>query len=446
MQERAQARGAALYQWRYSAPAVAEDPAVLSPLDRAPRLFASTFPDWQTFSRSYAALARPRAALSPRIQAVADQVTAGIDDRREQARRVYDWVSRHIRWVAIWVGDGNFVPHAAEDVLAQGYGDCKDQAVLLIALLRAKGIEAEMVLINLAPSYTLSGPPTYTAFNHVIVYSPELDVYMDTTAGGAPFGTLRAEEYGKPILVVTDAGSAPDQTPVLPPGLATERLRTTMRLEQDGRIIGESVSEAAGPYATALRQTAMLVFAQGGQRAAAERLRALGEPGQGDITPAPIDPIGPEYRVSASFTLDARQGILEGDSFVVPTGILLLQRPGDGLLGPIARRDLPASEPTPCWAGEQEEDLSLALPPGRRPARLPRNRTLEGSFFRYESRWIFADDTITVRRHLVSRIDQPLCERERRAEAARALAEIRRDLEARIALNEAEQQPGQSGD
>ena len=285
MQERAQARGAALYQWRYSAPAVAEDPAVLSPLDRAPRLFASTFPDWQTFSRSYAALARPRAALSPRIQAVADQVTAGIDDRREQARRVYDWVSRHIRWVAIWVGNGNFVPHAAEDVLAQGYGDCKDQAVLLIALLRAKGIEAEMVLINLAPSYTLSGPPTYTAFNHVIVYSPELDVYMDTTAGGAPFGTLRAEEYGKPILVVTDAGSAPDQTPVLPPGLATERLRTTMRLEQDGRIIGESVSEAAGPYATALRQTAMLVFAQGGQRAAAERLRALGEPGQGDITP-----------------------------------------------------------------------------------------------------------------------------------------------------------------
>jgi hypothetical protein len=35
----------------------------------------------------------------------------------------------------------------------------------------------------------------------------------------------------------------------MPPGLAIERLRTTMRLEQDGRITGESVTEASGPCA-----------------------------------------------------------------------------------------------------------------------------------------------------------------------------------------------------
>ena len=86
--------------------------------------------------------------------------------------------------------------------------------------------------------------------------------------------------------------------------------------------------------------------------------------------------------------------------------------------------------------------IAAWAPPGTAAAK----SHTRGQLFRYESRWIFADDTITVRRHLVSRIDQPLCERERRAEAARALAEIRRDLEARIALNEAEQQPGQSGD
>ncbi|MBV8398274.1 MAG: transglutaminase domain-containing protein, partial [Acetobacteraceae bacterium] len=125
-----------------------------------------------------------------------------------------------------------------DEVLRQGYGDCKDQAVLLIALSRAKGIEAEPVLINLTPSYPLSGPPTYSAFNHLIAYVPQLGVYMDTTAGGAPFGTLRPQEYGKPILRVTRDGSAPGQLPPMPPGLATQQLRTTITLQKDGRMSG----------------------------------------------------------------------------------------------------------------------------------------------------------------------------------------------------------------
>jgi hypothetical protein len=137
-----------LYHWRYSASAIPEDRAVLSPLDRAPRLFASTFPDWQTFSRAYHALVAPKMRVTPRIQALADKMTEGARDPREQVKKLYEWVSSHVRWVGLYIGDGTFIPHPADDVLQQGYGDCKDQAVLLIALLRAKGIEAEPVLIS----------------------------------------------------------------------------------------------------------------------------------------------------------------------------------------------------------------------------------------------------------------------------------------------------------
>ncbi len=430
----ADADGRRVHRWRWSAPALASDPAVLAPLDRAPRVFASTFPDWPAFSRTYAGLVAPKAEVTPRIQALADQVAAGAADRREEAQRLYEWVSRRVRWVAIYVGDGAFVPHAADQVLANGYGDCKDQVVLLMALLRARGIASEPVLVNLTPTYILSGPPTLTAFNHLITYLPDWDLYADTTTGGAPFGTLQAQEYSKPILHVTAAGAPPGRMAPMPLDLAAERLHTMMRLEPDGRITGDSTTEAVGPYATALRGFGSRIMALGGERAATERLRVLNQPGQGDISPAPLDPIGPDYKVAARFTLDAQPGILEGDSFLVSTGMRLLPRPGDGLLGPISVRNLPVAEPTPCYAGRQEEDLSLALPPGYRPVRLPRARQIENEAFSYTSWWSQEEGTVRVIRRLVSRIGQPLCEGALRAAAAKALEEIRRDHAVQITL------------
>ena len=427
-----------VYRWHYSAPAAGEDPAALSPLDRAPRLFASTFPDWAAFSRAYATLFAPKAVTTPRIQALADEVTAGTRDRREQARRLYEWVGQHVRWVAIYLGNGSFVPHAADAVLANGYGDCKDQVALLVALLAAKGIEAKPVLINLGPSYTLSGPATYTAFNHAITFLPEWGIYADTTPSGAPFGTLPFSEYGKPILAVTEAGGTPDRLPALPPGLAHERLHTTAVLSADGTVSGTSVTEGHGPYATALRLVGRASRAQGAESFAAAHLRRLPESGHGGIVLPDTDATGLDYRIEGYFTLDPRPGWLEGDSFLVPTGLRLLARTGDGLIGPMREQKLPVAEPTPCYAGRQEEELSLALPPGLRPSRLPKDTTVEGSFFHYESRWAFADGAVTVHRSLVSTLDQFLCEGGRRAEAAKALAAIRRDLDARIDLRNAE--------
>ena len=339
-----------------------------------------------------------------------------------------------MRWVAIYLGNGSFVPHAADAVLANGYGDCKDQVALLVALLAAKGIEAEPVLINLGPSYTLSGPATYSAFNHAITFLPEWGIYADTTPGGAPFGTLPFPEYGKPILPVTEAGGTPDRLPMLPPGLAHERLHTTAVLSADGTVSGTSMTEGRGPYATALRLVGRASRAQGSEPFAAAQLRSLNESGQGSVVLPDPEATGLDGRIEGRFTLDPRSGWLEGDSFLMPAGLRLLARTGDGLIGPMRERNLPAAEPTPCYAGRQEEELSLALPPGRHPSRLPKNTTLDGSFFHYESRWAFADGTVTVRRSLMSTLDQPLCEGGRRAEAAKALAAVRRDLDARIDL------------
>jgi hypothetical protein len=80
--------------------------------------------------------------------------------------------------------------------------------MLLVALMRARGIAADPVLINFGNSYTLPGAPVIGAFTHCITYLPEWDIYADTTAGGAPFGTLPFQDYGKPVVQAVLQGDA----------------------------------------------------------------------------------------------------------------------------------------------------------------------------------------------------------------------------------------------
>jgi transglutaminase-like putative cysteine protease len=138
-----------LYQWAYSKPdAVARDLSVLSTLDRSPRFFVSSFKDYDQFGQMYAQLVAPLIEVTPKVKAMADTITAGITDRREQAEKIYNWVSANIRYVGIELGRGAVVPHSAEAILANGYGDCKDHTVIFAALLQAEGLESQVVLVT----------------------------------------------------------------------------------------------------------------------------------------------------------------------------------------------------------------------------------------------------------------------------------------------------------
>ena len=116
-----------------------------------------------------------------------------------------DWVRKNIRYVAVYVGDGGVVPHAAQAVLDNRYGDCKDHVALLEALLKAVAIESSPVLINFGNAYVLPKVPTLGLLNHAITYVPSLDLYLDSTATPIAAGYLPIPELGKPV-VLTQSG------------------------------------------------------------------------------------------------------------------------------------------------------------------------------------------------------------------------------------------------
>lgn len=419
------------FLYRNPRPPVAE-PAALSPWDTEPYYIISTFPNYPAIAAAYRQMAAGKAAVTSRIQELADEITTGTSDRREQAHRIYDWVSKHIRYVAVILGNGGYEPHEAIKILENGYGDCKDHVVLLEALLKAKGIASLPVLINSGNLYRAPETASPALFNHVLSYLPEFDLYVDSTVGVAPFGILTAAEYGKPVALAVEPGASLTHLPLVAAEENEETLQTTAQLSADGTVAGQSTTTASGQFGIRLRQLAAGIEAKGREQMAATELRKLGWPGKGSFEfEPPRDGLAPTYAVSGSFELEARPEFLEGKAFAPPQGLPMLVRPGEFLLGSWT---LPKTEPTPCFSGHQLAELALTLPPGRDIELLPSGKTVENPFLRYESNWHRDGQIVTVRREIRVKLPVAVCRDEIRSQLAEAIAEIRGDYRDEIAL------------
>lgn len=426
-----------LYRWTYSnRNPLKEDPSVISPHDRVPRFFVSSFKSYDEFARVYTAMTADKIHVTPRIRELAAELTAGVTNKRTQVQRIYEWVSKNIRYVAIALRDGGVMPHEAEVALTNGYGDCKDHAVLFISLLKAVGIAGELALINMGDSYTLSDVPALAQINHAIVWIPEINLYADTTGGTIPFGSLSIQEYGKPVVHTNSSspGGALRRTPVLGANDTALRVRTAARLNPDGSITGTTVSSATGTMSFFLRQYAAHIQTAGGERYARQRLMEMGHEGKGGFEFRAPEVLTPEYAVTSRFELERRLRLTTGDSFVPPPGLQLLMRPGEMLMGPLNAREIGNDQPTPCYSGRQSEEITLELPPGKRVARLPANTQVSNALIKYTARWSMVGRSLTVRRDFASTISQPLCTGANRAMAAAALREIQEDHRATISI------------
>jgi transglutaminase-like putative cysteine protease len=103
----ANADGQQTWHWSMKdAPALPGEPIAPSIDDRSPRLSVATFAGYEALAQAYRARAQTQAAVTPDIQALADEVTKGIVDRRDQADALYQWVGRNVRYVAVFLGFG----------------------------------------------------------------------------------------------------------------------------------------------------------------------------------------------------------------------------------------------------------------------------------------------------------------------------------------------------
>ena len=402
-------------------PMVPVEARMTSPLDRDPAVFVSTFANYEELARSYWDAARSAIEVTPDITRLADEITRNIDDKRGQAKAISTWVKNNIRYVYVALGMARVVPHAATAVLKNRYGDCKDHAVLMSALLAAKGISVEHVLINGQTAYTLPEPATMGYLDHVMLYLPELGVYDDPTARFAAFGVLSEVEYDKPVVHVSDRGAHRAHTPAMKAEDHVSIRRTRISYAADGAVSGQTEQIGTGTFAAAERATAASLEADGLERAAENALRNLGNPGKGRFDIDPLTVLGEPYAVRATFGYDARVNIKPPVRLGIPTGLGVLVRPGDFVLA--AR--LPGRKlPFICLAGTQVEEIELAFAEGLPLPQKIDPRRIDNKSFSYGAEYKLEDRILKVRREFVSRVPSQVCPADLEAEIEQPMRDV----------------------
>ena len=201
-------------------------------------------------------------ALKKQVEAL----LAGVppDDPRAKAQKLYDWVRQNIRYVSVNLGIGGWVPTSAKETWARLYGDCKDKANLLKAMLAHAGIESRLGTLWSSSNgfrWAYDLPVVAGNANHVILIIdlPSGPVFADPTDRSVAFGTLPFRDQGASILPITADGSDLIKTPESTSAQNYRELALSLDLAADGTVAGEFKLSALGTLADGFRQYLTMV-------------------------------------------------------------------------------------------------------------------------------------------------------------------------------------------
>ncbi len=140
--------------------------------------------------------------------------------------------------------------------LAAGVGDEIDRAAVLVALLRAAGVRADLALIKRGAEDLDPAIPTLGRFDHVLVRA-ELggrDVWICLEAPFMPVGDLPHDDRARQVLVVSTATRKLAETPAYAPGHNTASEVRTYHLADAGPAAITEVTSETGAFAASRRR------------------------------------------------------------------------------------------------------------------------------------------------------------------------------------------------
>ena len=405
----------------------APDEVAVADFDYTDELRVSSLPDALAVGSLYHANAAPKAAVTDTIRARAELLTSGISAEQEKAKALYDWVARNIRYVSISLDNGGYVPHAADQVLTNGYGDCKDHVVLLEALLAAVGIDSVAALVNSGSTYTLSQVGVFIPFNHVITYLPTLNLYVDSTARFVPFGALPFEDTDKPV-VLTSLGRL-GRTPNTGADTNFSHTRVAMVIHSDGSVEGTSRTTMSGYYEISSRAARFSVRGDPQDQVVKGILSQFGETGSGSLRHVDPEDIDTPYWTEGRFELDPVANMPGRGAMRIPVGL------GAGRFADLEGYKPAVSlqqPPWPCGSLSLSESYSIRFPSNVVITGIPQNRSYHDDQIDFHSMYRSVGRRVFVQRTLLVRRPSQVCNREDLLHWRAFLITAQRDLRSQI--------------
>jgi hypothetical protein len=377
----------------------------------------SNLSSWTAIGDWYSKLTAGRRDANPELSAKAHELTSGADTFDAKLRALTTFLQSDVRYVAIEIGIGGYQPHPASDVYRMRYGDCKDKATLLSAMLKSVNIDSDYVLVNTHHGVIQPDVPS-TGFNHAILAislppGTPVEQYrsvvktktgaryliFDPTDEYTPVGELRSGLQGNYALLVVSSGGELIQLPMLPPDSNRMDRDGKFTLQADGSITGSVTERLSGTHAS--RERSVLVSENESERVKrfnqylGESLKnaSVRQLSFADLS-ARHKELVVEYQVSAS-------------GYAQRSGSLVLLRTrvvGEkGLSLDWAKRKLPVQLAGPT---SEKDTFEVQLPPGYTVDDLPDAKTVDVGFASYTSKIETVGSTIRYSREYV--VKEPL--------------------------------------
>jgi transglutaminase-like putative cysteine protease len=415
------------YQFSYhNASAKAPESGSVSAADYAPILYVSTYRDMVSVGHAYQVASRPMAKITEAIRVVAEEATKGLTGEAEKVRALDHWMAKNIRYVAVTLGHGGLIPHPADQVLKNRYGDCKDHAILMEALLAAVGIESSGALVNAGSAYTLAtvgsvGPP-----NHIITYIPSLDLYVDSTNQFAPSGTLSFSVMNKPTIL-TALGRL-GRTPAMRADQNVVRTEIEMTIRPDGMIEGHASSSITGVLESESRANRFYAQSSAEAEVVKKLLYRFNETGSGSLDYPDPTVLDHSFWVKSAFKLDPVTNFPGPGALMTPVGLAPGGIASLGTSKPLEKRQWEY----PCASRLLEDSYRIEFPASVSLSELPKDVAYDQDGIVYQSSYEKAGHALVVQRKLKVQHTSDVCT-PKDNEAWKAFhAVLQRDLRAQV--------------
>ncbi|HEY0140796.1 MAG TPA: DUF3857 domain-containing protein [Thermoanaerobaculia bacterium] len=231
------------------------------PFDVAPLPWfgVSTGSSWGDLAKKYSDVI-DRQLANHGLEAATREAIGNTKDKKEIIARSLAWIQKRIRYAGVEVGESSVIPRTPQTVLGNRYGDCKDKATLLVAMLRQAGLSAHVALLRAGEDFDVPRElPGLGMFNHaIVVVDPsgpgDTAIWVDPTDEYSRAGELPTMDQGRLALIASGKTTALTETPVAPS--TSNRVVETriFKLPEEGKATVTEITEAFGADESAMRR------------------------------------------------------------------------------------------------------------------------------------------------------------------------------------------------
>jgi len=361
-----------------------DDAEVFPPLPTAENIGQgielSSVRSWQDVAAWYYGLIQKNLKITPEIRKVAEKAAKGKTNPRDKTRAILEYVQENFRYVSMSFGDYSMEPHPTDEVFRNKYGDCKDQSLLVKAMLEAVGVRAELCLFGREDeeSDPKDDLPVLGLYDHILlkVMDPKGgDFYADPLLAGYDIGEYPLQYQGAHIFIIGPKGGEFDHFPVFDETRLQEFGDETIEIRTNGSAVDSAVRVWALGESIDLRAACKAMTAEEKKKFFEQMAERIA--GDGKTLELKIEGLDAKYG-----PITDREVTDRSNSYPVNDGLMVIDLPKPEIpdTWTAKKRKNPIFSPRNCLS---RESLIYKIPEGFEIMHLPKGFYLENGFFSF---------------------------------------------------------------